>query len=126
MPPGRPHYLGILGLILLLGCGSGGTATAAPTARPTAAQSPAAVAAPAVSPAPLAAPSASASPVVAAAPGRAPDFPPKVRLDPVARGLEQPTDVTNAHDGSGRLFVVEKGGRVLIVRDGNARPTPFL
>jgi hypothetical protein len=34
--------------------------------------------------------------------------------------------VTSAHDGTGRLFVVEQRGLVKIVRDGAVVPTPFL
>jgi glucose/arabinose dehydrogenase len=43
-----------------------------------------------------------------------------------ASGLSQPTQVTAAHDGSGRLFVTEKTGKVRVVRDGKVLRTPFL
>ena len=36
----------------------------------------------------------------------------------VATGLSQPTQVTSARDGSGRLFVVEKQGTVRVFRNG--------
>jgi glucose/arabinose dehydrogenase len=49
-----------------------------------------------------------------------------VRLEPVVEGLEQPVFVTHAGDGSGRLFVVEQAGRVLIVREGALLEEPFL
>lgn len=49
-----------------------------------------------------------------------------VRLVEVESGFVQPVAVTSAGDGTGRLFVVEKTGRIRIVRDGNALPTPFL
>jgi len=38
----------------------------------------------------------------------------------------RPTFVTNAGDGSGRLFVLEKPGRIRIIRDGAAVSAPFL
>ncbi|MCC7107307.1 MAG: PQQ-dependent sugar dehydrogenase [Chloroflexi bacterium] len=40
--------------------------------------------------------------------------------------LEQPTAIAYAGDGSGRLFVVEKAGRIAIVRNGVRQQTPFL
>jgi glucose/arabinose dehydrogenase len=49
-----------------------------------------------------------------------------IRLEPVASGLSQPLFATHAGDGSGRLFIVEKGGRVKILRDGALLGTPFL
>ena len=44
----------------------------------------------------------------------------------IARGLERPIHVTNAGDGSGRLFVVEKAGRIRIVVGGELQDVPFL
>ena len=41
-------------------------------------------------------------------------------------GLELPVQLTHAGDGSGRLFVLEKEGRIRIVRDGVLVETPFL
>lgn len=49
-----------------------------------------------------------------------------VSLKPVAAGLQAPTDIVNAGDGSNRLFLVEQGGRVRILRDGVIQATPFL
>jgi glucose/arabinose dehydrogenase len=43
-----------------------------------------------------------------------------------ADGLDQPTQVTSARDGSGRLFVVEKGGRVRVFVGGELVARPFL
>jgi glucose/arabinose dehydrogenase len=41
-------------------------------------------------------------------------------------GFERPTQVTAAHDGSGRLFVTEQTGRVRVVKDGRLLRRPFL
>jgi glucose/arabinose dehydrogenase len=51
---------------------------------------------------------------------------PRVALTRVAGGFSNPTQVTSARDGTGRLFVVEQRGRVRIVKDGAVLPTPFL
>ena len=40
--------------------------------------------------------------------------------------LEKPVQITNAGDGSGRLFLVEQEGRIRIISNGNLLPTPFL
>jgi glucose/arabinose dehydrogenase len=52
--------------------------------------------------------------------------PPKLALRQVVDGLSQPTFVTHAGDGTGRLFVVEKAGRIRIVAGGTIQPQPFL
>ncbi len=44
----------------------------------------------------------------------------------VAEGLEQPLGLTHAGDGSNRLFIVEKTGRVRVLRGGELLETPFL
>ena len=44
----------------------------------------------------------------------------------VATGLSQPLYATGAGEGSGRIFVVEQGGRIRIVQDGRLLPQPFL
>jgi len=44
----------------------------------------------------------------------------------VVSRLSSPLAVTNAKDGSGRLFVVEQTGAVRIVKDGSTLPTPFI
>lgn len=43
-----------------------------------------------------------------------------------AAGLAQPTQVTSARDGTGRLFVVEKAGRVRVFVHGALLARPFL
>src|SRR5436305_8866857 len=49
-----------------------------------------------------------------------------ISLAPVASGFSQPLFVTHAGDGSGRLFVVERGGTVKIVQGGQVLASPFL
>jgi len=50
-----------------------------------------------------------------------------IALVKVADGLIDPVNVVSAHDGSGRLFVVERNGIVRIVdSDGNLLEEPFL
>ena len=52
---------------------------------------------------------------------------PKLALVKVADGFHDPVGVTAAHDGTGRIFVVERVGRVRIVdKDGKVLPDPFL
>ncbi|HUP00440.1 MAG TPA: PQQ-dependent sugar dehydrogenase [Gemmatimonadota bacterium] len=46
-------------------------------------------------------------------------------LRPIATGLDFPVHLT-APEGDPRLFVVEKGGRVLVVENGQVLPDPFL
>jgi len=44
----------------------------------------------------------------------------------VAAGLNLPVDIQNAGDGSGRLFIVEKGGDIRILQNGQLLSKPFL
>ena len=49
-----------------------------------------------------------------------------IALDTVISGLSNPVYVTHAGDASGRLFIVEQAGRILISQNGNLIGTPFL
>lgn len=55
-----------------------------------------------------------------------PASPAAITLTRVAGGFVQPTTITHAGDGSGRLFVVEKGGVIKVLHKGVVSPTPFL
>src|SRR5207247_8032482 len=47
-------------------------------------------------------------------------------FESVAGSLRRPVGVAHAGDGSGRLFIVEQAGRILIHDGGQVLPTPFL
>ncbi len=49
-----------------------------------------------------------------------------VSADAFISDLTKPVFVTHAGDGSGRLFIVEQGGRILVAENGRVRATPFL
>ncbi|HET8726699.1 MAG TPA: PQQ-dependent sugar dehydrogenase, partial [Alphaproteobacteria bacterium] len=49
-----------------------------------------------------------------------------IGLEPVASGLDQPVYVTGPDDGTDRLFVVERPGRIRIIADGVLLSEPFL
>jgi glucose/arabinose dehydrogenase len=44
----------------------------------------------------------------------------------VASGFQLPVYLSHAGDGSGRLFVLEKPGKMRIIKDGEVLPRPFL
>ena len=51
----------------------------------------------------------------------------QLSIQEFATGLSQPVDLANAGDGSNRLFVVEKSGRILVLHeDGLLASEPFL
>lgn len=50
----------------------------------------------------------------------------RVELQVLVGGLAAPVGIANAGDGSGRLFVVEKAGRIRVVRKGALDSSPFL
>jgi glucose/arabinose dehydrogenase len=53
---------------------------------------------------------------------------PPITLQEVASGFSSPVELVNSGDGSGRLFVVEQGGKIKILPSGasTALATPFL
>ena len=67
------------------------------------------------------------SPAEVARPGGKVPGNPKVSLVKVADGFNDPVGVSVADDGSGRIFVVERVGRVKVVApDGKVQAEPFL
>ena len=109
--------------IALVGCG--GSATQPRTAAPTSPVSSSPIASGPVS-------SASAAPTAggpSATAGAAGSFDPTavhLGLRLVVGGLNSPVDVVDPGDGSHRLFVVQQGGTIRIVKDGALLPKPFL
>ncbi|MBS0582736.1 MAG: PQQ-dependent sugar dehydrogenase [Proteobacteria bacterium] len=59
--------------------------------------------------------------VFSAATAQAVDLRLSKRLD-----LAGVVEITNAHDGSGRLFLVQQGGQIRVVRGGQLLATPFI
>jgi glucose/arabinose dehydrogenase len=54
-----------------------------------------------------------------------PDIP-QISLVLTAGGFSHPVHITHAGDGSGRIFIVEQGGQVKIIKNGSVLATPFL
>ena len=52
--------------------------------------------------------------------------PPLLALDLAVSGLTSPLDLETPDDGSGRLFVVEQGGKIKIFQNGALAALPFL
>jgi|GEM_PF-1119125 len=49
-----------------------------------------------------------------------------IQLQPVLSGLSSPLHLTNAHDNTDRLFIVEQGGTIKVLQHGATTPTLFL
>jgi glucose/arabinose dehydrogenase len=51
---------------------------------------------------------------------------PGIKLVKKSSGIEKPTHVTDARDGSGRLFATEQEGRIILLKNFEPQKTPFL
>jgi glucose/arabinose dehydrogenase len=51
---------------------------------------------------------------------------PRLAVTEVASGLQSPTTIVNAGDGSGRLFVLEQPGRIRVIANDQLLSEPFL
>ena len=49
-----------------------------------------------------------------------------ISLSPIVSGLASPTQITNAHDGTNRLFVVEQRGTIRVIQNGVLQPGYFM
>jgi len=78
------------------------------------------------SPSPTSTPTASPqpSPTATATPAGIADL--RIELQRVTGGLEVPVGLAHAGDGSGRLFVVEKAGRIRVLENGMLLAAPLL
>lgn len=52
--------------------------------------------------------------------------PVRIELQPVASGLSAPVDLVSPDDGTGRLFIVNQTGQILVLKNGQVLGTPFL
>ncbi len=68
------------------------------------------------------------APTATAAPGSSSGFPNPANYQwtEFAASLTAPVDIQNAGDDSGRLFIVEKTGRIRVIKNGQLLETPFL
>lgn len=51
---------------------------------------------------------------------------PQISLTPIATGLSLPVQVSHAGDATNRLFIVQQGGLIRLVKNGVVQPTSFL
>ena len=120
-----PALAALLAAVVAAGCAVPGQSAPAASGGPSPASS--ATSQP-TAPAVSSAPAASSAPATPGArpSGGATDRPDlaavRVAVEPLAGGLDQPVFVTNAGDGSARLFVAEQPGRIRIVENGEASP----
>ena len=126
-------------LILISAFASCTRATSAPTITPPANQQPPAATLakplPSVTPTDsnsnseiiltLPAPTTEATQAPTTVPVHIPD-PVKYTWSPVLSGISAPTDIQSAQDSSGRLFILEQPGIILIVKNGQLLEKPFL
>lgn len=69
---------------------------------------------------------AAVAPVGSAPPIPSAPMPKNIKFETVASGLADPLFVTHAGDASNRLFIVLRGGQILIHKNNAINPTPFL
>jgi glucose/arabinose dehydrogenase len=50
----------------------------------------------------------------------------KIKLKLISKGFTSPVGMASPKDGTNRIFVVEQGGKIKIIKNGALLPTPFL
>jgi glucose/arabinose dehydrogenase len=103
----------VIALVVAVGCAGQQSPTQTPATSPSASTSP--------SLSPSSSPSATPPSPTSATVTKG-----SFKLTRVASGLNSPVYVTSAADDSGRLFIVEQAGRILVMKGGSVLPTPFL
>ena len=107
--------------------GTGATTTASPGSSPGATTAPFATGAPSVTGSATACSAPLPSPGPSNARPAAPSGPaPAIALKVVATGLSAPLGIVSSADGTGRLFIVEQTGQILVLKNGAVLATPFL
>jgi glucose/arabinose dehydrogenase len=105
----------LLAAFVVAGCtGSGNAAQTTPTPKPT----PTAISTPTPE-------TPNPTPLLATPSGPSADNS-SFKFTRIASGLQSPLYLTDAGDGSGRLFIVEQAGRIRVVKNGTLLAVPFL
>ena len=118
----QKHSVSFLLLIFLSACASSNSpSTRSPLPNIPTPASPTRAANTSSAPGPTAIPSA----VHSANASSFPD-PSSYRWVPLISGMAKPTDIQFPDDGSGRMFVIEQGGRIRIIENGQMLDPPFL
>lgn len=50
----------------------------------------------------------------------------KIKLQLVSKGLTSPVGMASPKDGTNRLFIIEQGGKIRVIKNGILLPAPFL
>jgi glucose/arabinose dehydrogenase len=103
---------------MMIGAISVAGASPSPTATPTST--------PTATPTPTASPTPTATPTATPLLPRIGKGPVRIELQAVASGLTAPVDFVSANDGSGRMFIVNQTGQILVLKNGQVLATPFL
>lgn len=54
------------------------------------------------------------------------NLPIRVKLTLISKGFTSPVGMASPKDGTNRLFVIEQGGKIKIIKNGTLLPTPFI
>src|SRR5437764_1045634 len=49
-----------------------------------------------------------------------------IKLQLISKGFTSPVGMASPKDGSNRIFVIEQGGKIKIIKNGNLLSKPFL